>query len=272
MKVKLNKIICGDCIDVMSDIPDESIDLIYTDPPFYSGRKHVGKAGSFTDKWLTFESYLAFMKVRLTQMHRILKPTGSLYLHCDSTASHYLKITLDQIFGKQHFRREIVWSPEALSGFKTLANNWIRGHDTIFYYAKSNNFTFNKQTQRHKQKYSDRFNKIDEHGRKYFDGRGKRRYLDDALKKGVAVGDVWSDIMSFQQMPTSKEKTGYPTQKPEALLERIIKASSNPDDVILDPFCGSGTTCQVAKMLGREYLGIDVSKNACDIAKNRLIT
>ena len=254
----------------MQKIQADTIDLIYADPPFYSGKEYVGNAGSFTDKWLTFESYLDFMKVRLTEMHRILKPTGSLYLHCDPTASHCLKIILDQIFGNEHFRREIIWSPESLSGFKTLANNWIRAHDTIFYYVKSNSFTFNKQSQPHKQKYSDRFNKTDEYGRKYFDGRGNRRYLDVALKKGVAVGDVWSDIMSFQQMPTSKEKTGYPTQKPEALLERIIKAGSNVSDMVLDPFCGSGTTLKVAKMLGRNYIGIDMSEEACNVSKKRL--
>ena len=272
MKVKLNKIICGDCIDVMSDIPDESIDLIYTDPPFYSGRKHIGKAGSFNDKWTTFEKYLNFMETRLVQMYRVLKPSGSFYLHCDPTASHYLKIILDSIFGMNYFHREIVWSPGTVSGYKSRVNGWVRGHDTILYYTKSSKFTFNKSYRQHKKEYIARFKKSDSDGRLYRDDRsgGRRQYLDET--KGSLYSDVWSDIMSFQQASNSTEYLDYPTQKPGLLLSRIIKSSSNKGDLILDPFCGSGTTCKVAKMLGREYLGIDVSKNACDIAKNRLIT
>ena len=263
-------ILYGDCLKLMQGMSDDTIDLVYADPPFHSAKNYTGTAGSFSDKWNTQDEYLDFMKVRLAEMHRLLKPTGSLYLHCDPTASHYLKIVLDSIFGEKHFRREIIWSPEAVSGYKTLANNWIRGHDNLFYYTKSDKFTFNKQTQPHKTKYYNRFNKTDEDGRKYFDGRGERRYLDVAIKRGVSVSDVWSDILSFQQTPTSGEKTGYPTQKPEALLERIIKSSSDKNDVVLDPFCGSGTTCKVASDLGRRYMGMDISKKACSVSRKRL--
>ena len=265
-----NQIICGDCIDKLNHISENSVDLIYTDPPFYTNKNYIGTTGKFSDIWKSLQEYLDFMKIRLTKIHHVLKPTGSLYLHCDPTASHYLKIVLDAIFGKEYFRREIIWNVAALSGYKTRANNWIRGHDVLFYYTKSKNFTFNKQVTPHNQKYIDRFNKIDEDGRKYFDGRGKPRYLDEAIKKGKAIGDVWSDIMSFQQTPTSKEIIGYPTQKPLALLERIIKASSNKDDIILDPFCGSGTTLVAAKKLDRNYIGIDKSKEACAVSTQRI--
>ncbi len=141
-------------------------------------------------------AYLVMMTIRLIELYRVLKNTGSLYLHCDPTASHYLKIILDAIFQPQNFRREIIWDIAVLSGYKTQAKNWIRGHDTLFYYVKSSDFTFNKQTQPHRQEYLARFNKTDENGKKYFDGRGKRRYLDDVVKKGKAIGDVWSDIIN----------------------------------------------------------------------------
>lgn len=207
-------------------------------------------------------AYLSYMVERLIWMKGILKPTGSLYLHCDQTASHYIKVMLDAIFGHNNFRRELIWDIQVLSGFKTQANNWIRGHDTLFYYVKGNRFTFNKQSQPHRKEYLDRFNKVDKKGRAYFDGRGKRRYLDEVIEKGKAVGDVWSDIMSFQQIPTSKEKLGYATQKPLALLKRIVAASSNPGDVVLDPFCGCATTLEAAHKLNRRWIGIDIAVHA----------
>lgn len=152
------------------------------------------------------------------ELRRVLKPTGSIYLHCDPTAGHYLKLLLDSLFGAKQFRRECIWDIAVLSGFKTQARNWIRGHDNIFYYTITGTFTFNRPKQKHSEKYLRRFDKTDSEGRKYFGGRGRRIYLDDVIKKGKAVGDVWSDIMSFQQIPTAKERVGYPTQKPIALL------------------------------------------------------
>ena len=206
-------------------------------------------------------AFLCFLSVRLLEMHRVLKPTGSLYLHCDHTANAYIRMALDAIFGAKNFRREIIWDIQVLSGFKTTAKNWIRGHDTIFFYSKSKTSTFNKQTQPHKQEYLDRFNKVDGQGRAYFDGRGKPRYLDEVIERGKAIGDVWSDIMSFQQIPTSAENTGSPDQKPLALYERIILASSNPRDLILDPFAGCATTIMAARKNGRRWVGIDRRKD-----------
>lgn len=157
-----------------------------------------------------------------------------------------------------------------MSGFKTQARNWIRGHDTLVFYTVSNEYTWNHPRTPHDEKYIARFNKVDEQGRRYFGGRGKRRYLDDVVRKGKAIGDVWSDIMSFQQIPTSKEKVGYPTQKPLALLDRIINASSNEGDIVLDPFCGCATTCVSAENNNRKWIGIDVSAKAYDLVQERL--
>ena len=299
----------GDNLDFLRTMNSNTVDLITTDPPFNKGKDFhatpdsLASGASFQDRWswekdvhqewidritddypdvmsviegsrLSYGddmgAFLCFMAVRLLAMKRVLKDTGSIYLHCDHTASHYLKQLMDSIFGKKNFRREIIWDIAVLSGYKSKANNWIRGHDTLFYYTKTDEFIFNKQRTKHKPEYIARFNKVDENGRKYFDGRGTKRYLDDVLAKGKAVGDVWNDIMSFQQTPTSKEKIGYPTQKPLKLLERIIKASSNEGDIVLDPFAGCATTCVAAEKLGRQWVGIDIWDKAHGVVIDRL--
>ena len=169
-------------------------------------------------------AYLVMMAIRIVEMHRILKSNGSLYLHCDPSASHYLKIILDAVFGPSNFRREIIWNLDTASGFKSQVQGFIRGHDILLYYVKdSDDFVFNKIFQPHKPEYIKRFRKIDEQGKRYRDDRpgGRRQYLDTT--EGVALTDVWSDIMSFQQNSASKEQTSYPTQKPIELYRRIIK-------------------------------------------------
>ena len=321
----MNKLYYGDNLEVLRDkIPDESVDLIYLDPPFQSGKNYniifapqtnnvkgaTAQMQAFEDTWqwgeeaekeylgliqgtITKErpsqklidlmqamrgyldnspmmAYLAMMAPRLLEMRRVLKDSGCIYLHCDPVASHYLKLLMDAIFGNNNFQREIIWSLETVSGFKSQSNNWIRGHDTILFYSKSSNYFFKKQYLPHKEEYIARFKKIDEKGRKFRDDRAGRRrqYLDET--PGRMVSDVWNDVMSFQQASTSKEYLGYPTQKPEALLERIIKASSNEGDIILDPFCGCGTTVAVAQRLNRKWIGIDITYLAIDIIKKRL--
>jgi len=192
---------------------------------------------------------------------------------------HYIKGILDEIFGENNFQREIIWDISVLSGFKTQAKNWIRGHDVIYFYSKGSSFVFNKISIPHRQEYINRFNKVDEHGRKYFDGRGGRRYLAEVVEKGKPVGDVWTDIMSFQQIPTSAERIGFPTQKPEALLERIIKASSEKGDIVLDAFAGSGTTGAVCEKIQNEngqlaprrWIMIDCGKLAIYTMQKRLL-
>ena len=216
-------------------------------------------------------AYLAFMAPRLAEMHRVLTKNGSLYLHCDPTASHYLKGIMDAIFGADNFRREIIWNLNTASGYKSQVNGFIRGHDVILYYVKNTDaFVFNKIFQPHKPEYIRRFKKVDEQGRHYRDDRPNRarQYLDQT--KGVALTDVWSDIMSFQQNATSVERLGYPTQKPRVLYERMIQASSNKDDIVLDPFCGCGTTIDAAHTLGRQWMGIDITILALDPMRQRL--
>ena len=213
-------------------------------------------------------AYLVMMAIRLVEMHRILNPTGSLYLHCDPTASHYLKIILDSVFGVDNFRREIIWNLETASGYKSKVKGFIRGHDVILYYVKDfDKFVFNKIFQPHKPEYIKRFKKVDEHGRHYRDDRpgGRRQYLDET--PGVALTDVWSGIMSFQQNTNTDEITGYPTQKPVELYEPIIEASSDTGGLVLDPFCGCGTTLMAAESLGRQWIGIDLTYLATGAVK-----
>ena len=158
-----------------------------------------------------------------------------------------------------------------LSGYKTLTKNWIRGHETILFYSKTPDFYFDKLTVPHDEKYLARFDKVDEKGEKYFDGRGKRRYLRDVIEKGKAIGDVWSDIMSFQQLPTSKEKLDFDTQKTEALLERIISSATQEGDLVLDFFSGSGTTASVSHKLKRRWITVEQLEDQITILLKRLV-
>jgi len=291
-----NRLIWGDNKVVMSSLLPElagKIDLIYIDPPFATGqdfsfRTQVGdqevtkqpsiiEEKAYRDTWSKYgprrqlESYLEMMYERLVLMRDLLSENGSMYVHLDATVGHYVKALMDEVFGPGNFQREIVWDISVLSGFKTLANNWIRGHDTILFYSKTDSVVFNKQSTEHRPEYIARFNKVDENGRRYFDGRGKRRYLDEVMEKGKAIGDVWGDIMSFQQIPTSQERLGYDTQKPEALIERIITASSHAGGLVADFFCGSGTTGAVAEKLGRRWIMCDLSKWAIQVTRKRLL-
>jgi DNA modification methylase len=175
---------------------------------------------------------------------------------------------MDEIFGQKNFIREIILSSGSVSGFKSTANNWIRQHDTILYYSKSKNRIFNKSYLPYKDEYIKKSFKPDEFGELYRMRNGKRVYLRDL--KGMPIGDVWSDLYSIQTITHSKECTNYATQKPEALLERIIRASSNPDSIVADFFCGSGTTGVVAKQLGRQYILSDINPDAIKVTLERL--
>ena len=270
---------CGDNLKIMSGMDGDSVDLIYLDPPFNTRRVF----GDFSDIWTGddgteglddtlveicelagrvhsagIKAYLLMMTSRLTEMHRILKPTGSIYLHCDPTASHYLKLSMDSVFGQQNFRNEVIWQYRTGGISK---NHFARKHDSILFYCKTKKGSFSLP--REESRDIRRFNKTSEDGRKYYEKAGNRYYADH----GVAVTDVW-DIPPVRNV--SKERTGYPTQKPLALLDRIIKASSNEGDVVLDPFCGSGTSLVAAHQLGREHIGIDINHEAVEIAESRL--
>ena len=301
----------GDNLDIMRGMNSATVDLIYLDPPFNSNANYAAPIGSeaagaeFKDTWGlndinlawhglikhehpglydmllatqkihgdSMMSYLIYMAPRIMEMHRLLKPTGSIYLHCDPTASHYLKLIMDAVFGRNNFRREIVWSNEDSSGFKSKAQNWIRGHDSVLYYCKSLKSTFfNKQYLPLAERTIRRYDKEDEKGKfkiyKPKNGPERKVYLNEA--RGRSMSDVWTDIPSFQTVNNTGEMTGYPTQKPLALVERIIIASSNPDDTVLDPFCGCATACIAASKLNRQWVGIDISPLAADLVKSRM--
>lgn len=358
-----NQLYYGDNLDVLrQNIKDESVDLVYLDPPFNSNRKFSllfkEKSGdesqaqmeAFDDTWtwshdveaLYMElmqapvtpnkvkdaleamrrllgdndvlAYLVMMTARLIELRRVLKPTGSLYLHCDPTASHYLKIVLDSIFGPENFRGEITW---VRTTTHNDAKRWSPNADIILYYGKGPTVTWNPAYSAHRPEYiADKYRMADENGRKfglwdmtspnprpnltyewmghepptngwrysrekmqqlhedgrvwYPDSKKKRprlkRFLDE--QPGPVIGNVWTDINPINSR--AAERLGYPTQKPLALLERIIKASSNEGDVVLDPFCGCGTTVDAAQKLGRKWIGIDVTTLAVDLIDARL--
>ena len=213
-------------------------------------------------------AYLSYMAIRLIEIHRVLKPTGSLYLHCDHTANGYLRQLLDGIFGSTNMRREIVWVMSAKSGFKSLAPNFVRGHDTIFYYTKTDKPTFHKRYLEYNEKQLKRFSSTDEDGRRYKSiTKTRRLYLDDA--KGVPLTDVWSDIANFQTVVNHPEITGYDTQKPSDLALRIIEASTNPGDVVLDCFAGCAYTAIAAEKAGRRWLACDINPRAWTVFKRQ---
>ncbi len=261
----LNTVYLADNLELLKKIDSNSIDLIYIDPPFFSGVDYK----EFSDQWKSINKYLEFMTVRLKEMHRVLKITGSFYCHCDSSAVFDLKPSCDGIFGRENFKRDIIWNVGSVSGFKSQINGWVRQHDFILYYTKSSDFTFNKQHIPYKEEYIKKmFRYQDEDGRLYRKRRAGRQYLDE--KPGNLVGDVWNDILSYQTRTRSKEYTGYPTQKPIQLLERIILASSNEGDIFADFFCGSGTSLIVAKKLNRNWIGVDINPRAIELCNRRL--
>lgn len=372
----MNTLYYGDNLSIMRDhIPDASVDLVYLDPPFNSKQpynvifqKSEAQITAFVDTWHWTEqaqheydeimrspntdaaemiramrrflaesdmmAYLVMMTSRLLELHRILKPTGSLYLHCDPTASHYLKVVMDSIFGPQNFRNEIIWQrTSAHSSAKRFGPNF----DTIFFYSKSDDYTWNPAKAAHNPEYVKRFYKHeDERGRfrlsdltaagvrrgssgapwkgvnptavgrhwavpteaikevlkgedyerlstqeklDILDKAGRivwpagggvpsyKRYWDE-VKEGQHVQAIWTDISPVGAQ--AAERLGYPTQKPLALLERIIKASSNEGDVVLDPFCGCGTAVHAAQKLGRQWIGIDITHLAIALIEKRM--
>ena len=335
----------GDNLDILRGMNSESVDLIYLDPPFNSNRDYEAPIGSaaagaaFKDTWtlsdldvawmgliadehpaiyktleaagLThgkgMQSYLCMMAVRLLEMRRVLKDTGSVYLHCDPTASHYLKQLMDSVFGARNYRNEIVWKR---FNFHADAKRFGRVSDTILFYTKSDQYQFNPQRApfskeyveskfRHRDKdgrlfrlsdlnppggrgpvyeyhgvtkawryTEDKMKELEQQGRIYTNSKiaQLKRYLDEL--EGQAVHNIWIDVSPIN--PRAKERLGYPTQKPIALLERIIKASSNEGDMVLDPFCGCATACVAAENLGRKWVGIDLSPKAIELVNVRL--
>ena len=295
-----NMVIRGECVSACAYLKEQGIqvDLVYIDPPFASGADYAKKVyirrnpkaaeaiaqaeqeldidelkafeeKMYGDVW-DKEKYLSWMYENLMAIKSVMSETGSIYVHLDHHMIHYIKVLLDEIFGEENFQREIVWDISVLSGFKTLAPNWVRGHDTILYYSKSEERIFNKLRQPHTQEYLDSFNKVDKDGRHYMVAHGTTRYRDEVESKGKPFGDVWNDIMSFQQQPTSDEKVDYATQKPTSLLDRIIRASSNEGMLVADFFGGSGVTAAVAHKLGRRFIHCDIGLNSIQTTRDRL--
>lgn len=269
-----NVLINDDSLNVMKRMDDNQVDVIYLDPPFFTqdiqklASRESEKEYSFSDKWNCMDEYLEYMKIRLCECQRILKDTGSIFVHCDRNASHYLKVLLDQLFGTNNFQSEIVWCYKRWSNSKKgLLNN----HQIILFYSKGSNFKFNKMY----TEYSETTNVDQILQERVRDEKGKSVYKCDEngevvlgkSKKGVPLSDVW-DIPYLN--PKAKERVGYPTQKPILLLEQIIKLVTAENDIVLDPFMGSGTTLVAAKMLNRRYIGIDISKKAVELAEMRL--
>lgn len=335
----------GDNLPIMRGMNSDSVDLIYLDPPFNSNANYAAPIGSiaagaeFKDTWTlndldiawldlieskypalnriiqaavtdSNKSYLVYMAVRLLEMKRVLNDTGSIYLHCDPTMSHGLKLLMDGVFAPSNFRNEIVWKrTSGHSDSKTMGSV----HDVILYYSKSDTFTHNIQympyseeyiQRRHKHQDPDgrrfmdgdltakglqsggylyeyrgitaewrvpleRMKQLDDEDRLYFTSRGGirfKRYLDEM--KGVPVNDIWIDISPVNSR--ARERTGYPTQKPIALLERIISTSSNENDIVFDPFCGCATTMVAADRLQRQWVGIDLSQKAVELVEERI--
>ena len=294
----------GDNLDIMRGMNSESVDLIYLDPPFNSNKNYSAPIGSeaagaaFKDTWSlsdvdeawhgevadkeptvyaaidvaglthgkSMKSYLIMMAVRLLEMRRLLKTTGSIYLHCDPTASHYLKTLMDAVFGQGNFRNEIIW---AYRRYTARSNRFQREHDAILLYGRSSpvfNVTYEPYGEKSGKR--DSHYKQDENGNwfRWQKRKGQEPYRV-SLSDGRRIGDVWQ-ISHINA--SAKERVGYPTQKPLALLERIIKASSNGGDMILDPFCGCATALVASDRLQRQWIGIDLSPLAAKLVLKRL--
>lgn len=322
MEIAPNKIYCGDNLAILKSLPSCTVDLCYIDPPFFSRRNHkdiakgTDEVRGFQDTWSgDIANYIEFMRPRVQEINRILKPTGSFYLHCDVSAVFHLKVMCDDIFGMDNFSTDIVWKRHSPS--KNTGRNYGNIVDHILYYVKGEGYTFNVQyipmddsvfnivepetgrrfrSQPLVVKGNQEGKVFDFGGRTYtikkgqalkwsqetinerlarnprliyWTGGGEPRYktyLDES--KGIKLTSLWDDIKLVTS--TSSERLDYPTQKPQRFLERIISVSSNPGDVVLDAFSGSGTTLVAAKALGRGFVGIDASATACRLAASRL--
>jgi len=251
------KLYQGDNLVVMRGLPSESIDLIYIDPPYFSQRNY----GDFDDRWKSMQHYLDFMVERLKEMHRLLKPTGSIYVHLDWHAVHYVKVEMDKIFGYKNFRNEIVWH---YKGRGMRKDGFQNKHDTILRYSKSNDYLFNGDcvlvdySTRSKKEFRHMMN-----GRKYARTWKNGIMTPVFMKDGIIPDDVFDFSMVYSG---SKEFLNYKTQKPSKLMERIILASSNEGDLVADFFCGSGSFIKKAFELGRRCIGCDASPKALALA------
>lgn len=289
-----NLVLEGDNKEILSTLLVQGfrgkVDLIYIDPPFASGADYVRKVSlrgkqekleasglsipeqmQYTDIWAN-DNYLQFMYERIALLRELLSDKGSIYLHCDSTMSHFLKLIMDEIFGADSFRNEVIWCYKASNS--PITNKFPRKHDVLLFYSQADAIFNPQYTSYSEERIKEVFRHKDEDGRLYrkhskkADGSERRIYLDEA--KGVPVLSWWTDIIGFGTATQSKERVDFPTQKPERLIERIINASSNEDSIVLDCFVGSGTTAVVAEKLGRRWIVSDMNKGAIQTTMKRL--
>ena len=272
--METNKIYHGNCVEKLKEIEANKVDLIYFDPPFFTQRKHSltnkdnSKTYEFYDKYNSIEEYLKLVENVLQESKRVLKNTGSVFLHCDKTASHNIRVVMDKIFGRENFQSEIIWSYKRWSNAK---KGLLNAHQVIFFYSKTQDFKFNtlytdySATTNLDQILQDR--ERNENGKSVYKKDENGNVVLGKEKKGVPLSDVW-EIPYLN--PKAKERTGYPTQKPVLLLNQILNIVTEEGDLVVDPFCGSGTTCVSAKSLKRQFIGIDISKDAVELANSRL--
>ena len=272
--MEINRVIHGNCLEKLLEIDHSQVDLVYLDPPFFTQRKHFlsnrdnSRTFEFQDTHESLEEYLALIEAAIVQCRRVLKQTGSIFLHCDKTASHNIRIIMDQVFGRENFRSEIVWTYKRWSNSR---KGLLNSHQNIFFYSKTSDFKFN--TFYNDYAASTNLDQIlqerkrNENGKSVYKRDENGNVVIGKEKKGVPLSDVW-EIPYLN--PKANERTGYPTQKPVLLLNQIIDIASDEGDLVLDPFCGSGTTCVSAKLKGRNYIGIDISADAITLANLRL--
>jgi site-specific DNA-methyltransferase (adenine-specific) len=266
---------CGDCLVVGRSLPGQSVDLIYVDPPFFTQKTHSLTTRDrttkyeFPDVWNSRSEYLEFLRPRLQEFHRLLKATGSLFFHCDTNASHHIRHLIDEVFGEEMFRSEIIWHYRRWSNSQRSP---LPSHQTLFFYSKTDAYQYHQQFDDYSP--STNVDQIlqrrgrDEHGKSVYARDASGKIVNDGHKNGVPVSDVW-DIPYLN--PKAKERVGYPTQKPILLLERIISLVTLAGDLVFDPFSGSGTTLVAADLLGRNSIGVDVSLRAVELARKRLL-
>ena len=293
-KVKSNVVFQGDNLEIMRELEPDKIDLIYIDPPFCSQSVQTSKAWgkkviSFPDEWGGgIQSYIRWLIPRLRECHRLLKETGVFCLHLDYKACHYAKIELDKIFGFNNFVNQVIWDYKKVSNSK--AKKFLRSHDVILIYSKTRHYYFNRLFEsvlsaRKKQLIKQGYNTKNMNGEKYLyiydkknvenrirKGQIKKTKYDHIVEVDITKGNAITDIFRIDFLNSnSKEKLGYPTQKPIILLDRLIKAFTNKGDMVFDSFCGCGTTISSAQSLGRKWLGIDISKDAISVIRKRML-
>ena len=269
----INTIHQGECVKVLELVEKSSIDLAYLDPPFFTEKKHALKTRDrsqefcFDDIWGSDTEYSTFLFECIHKVKSVLKKTASIFVHCDNNANHIVRTVLDEIFGKNNFRSEIIWHYKRWSNSK---KGLMSSHQNIYFYTVSDDFIFNpiytpySETTNIDQILQNRTR--DEHNKTVYEFEESGKFKNGKQKRGVPLNDVW-EIPYLN--PKAKERVGYPTQKPLLLLERIIELVTHKGAIVLDPFCGSGTTCVAAKLLGRKYIGIDKLQEAVDLTYPR---